>query len=220
MKYLGSNNHGHHELILFGGHETSSEYLISNSNDVYILNYTLLEWRKLAIPPQEIPAGRYWGDLFVVNPENVVIFGGFSGNLSEYEVQDKYHDDVWNLNLQTLEWTKLPNHTVDGIAPIGRGNFVSTLRSNWLVVVGGYSPTRGEMSDSWAFNVQSCEWQELTLERDQFPSVWGHAWAEIAPGHMICSGGEGGWNQGGRNMNANFYTFTFLSISPVKAAKR
>jgi hypothetical protein len=220
MKYLGKNDQNQDEIVLFGGNLPPKFPYLRNSNEIYVLNVDTLEWRQLAFDgssPSPVP--RYWCELFVIDYNTIAIFGGFSGDLSEYEEQDRYHNDIWTFNMETCVWTLLPNHSPEDQSPIGRGNFVATMRSNWLIVVGGYAPTRAELNDAWAFNVESCEWQQLIVEGDQFPAVWGHAWVELEHGRMLAFGGEGGWNEGARNMNADFYLYTFHSLYSVKKAK-
>jgi len=210
MKYLGINSDGHDLVILFGGCVAIGFRHKFNpcSNRVHVLNVNTLVWENVSSDDSlPAPEPRCLGEMIVVDENTIVIVGG--------EDYNKKYDDVWMSSLNSRQWQKLSSS--NKLSPSPRSQFVAALHHRWIVIVGGvFSTKSAPLADSWAFNLDSCEWTQISIVGDEFPACVGHVWMALPSGLFFTVGGEvepySSWNK-------NFYEFSFNTGLGVKNSR-
>ena len=104
--------YAHGYLYLFGGVDNKGK----NNNNLYKFNINTSFWEKVntkGIPPLE----RCYHEMSLINPDNMVIFGGIKGTLNKIEIM---YNDVFLLNLKEDIWV---SPLIGGIQPNPRMGF-------------------------------------------------------------------------------------------------
>lgn len=83
------------KVYIFGGRHQRSRI-----NDLHCLDMETMTWSGNIETLGNVPCGRSWHSLTVLNDTTLVLYGGFS-QLNEAL------DDCWHLNLQTFTWTQI-----------------------------------------------------------------------------------------------------------------
>ncbi len=115
-------------------------------------------WTQLT-PTGNAPSDRsFLGSLHDTARNELVIFGGQIGNLS-----DLAYNDTYALNIDSLEWRRLHNGKRSA-APTTRMHAQITydpLEDRYLLF-GGHTDF-GDMNDLWAFDPEAGEWEEIYI---------------------------------------------------------
>lgn len=103
-------------------------------------------------------------------------------------------------------------HESNTPGPCKRSNIVSIVNGSWMIIVGGYSATYGELDDCWAFNLIAHEWHQIRVEGDKCPPLWGHCWTKLPDGRCVLIGGTWGYNGGPAGANISALTLLAFTI--------
>jgi len=116
-------------MYVYGGHITqpASEYFHSVKNDLYEYNLKTREWREI---PMEENAPRRTEHTAVVYKDNMIVFGGYSGNGNGYE------NSVMSLSFETKEWTQV---ATQGESPSARSAHTAVVVGDSMYVFGGWN---------------------------------------------------------------------------------
>ena len=133
-------------VLLFGGIDDSGD-----RNDLWSYSLDRAQWTELR-PTGTQPAGRH-GHTFVLDParrQAIVIAGQARG----------FFNDVWAYDLARNSWTKLSNGT--GPSPRYAHSAVYDAKRDRIVVSHGFTSESGRFDDTWAFDLKTNTWQNLT----------------------------------------------------------
>ena len=131
-RYIHSVNITGDNLYVFGGVIPGLSY-----NDTWKFDLTTNTWSQLSTTGTT-PSARRVSDAIIYN-NKLYIFGGINGS-------GTYINDLWELNLSTLEWNEID----DGTAPSARVEFRVALYNDKMYLFGGNDPN-GALNDTWEF---------------------------------------------------------------------
>ena len=135
-------------LYLFGGTSLQLAY-----NDCWSLD--LQTWTWAQINTTNTPSPRLGHTLVPLNSTAIMTF---SGMLSDNTASN----ETWIWNLHDNSWTQVASIT----SPAGRGFYsLSMFASGKIVLFGGTSATYEMFADTWAFDIASMQWSQLTLSQ-------------------------------------------------------
>jgi len=207
--YLGINQNGEEELILFAGK-------FNEDLSVHTLNLTTFEWKEIQVAENSrVPPYRHRGySICVVNSDRVLLFGGFREGRNIY--YEELFNDVWEFNVRTGVWNLLESNTPP---PFVRCYAVSVLQGDWMIVLGGTSVVHNSaLDDCWGFNLITHEWHQLCIEGDDYPTLAGACWVKLIDGQCILVGGRWGPEiNAPLGSNTSAYAFNFFT-SNLKSA--
>ena len=142
------------EILLFGG-----GHVVDEAPDGSLVGYTGcwrfsfgdFDWKRLEsgeLPPPRMNTRMVYDDRHGL----VVLFGGDS--------QSHYLADTWVYDVKTRRWSQVSVNR----APAARaGHFtVYDPKTGWVIIGGGYN--RVDLTDMWAFDAASQNWQKLPGE--------------------------------------------------------
>ena len=146
-------------MVLFGGNSSPSGLTLTPLDDTYVLDLKTDTWTRVdstAKPPGTI----YHAMTYDSVNDQMIIFGGGDANA----FLGPFYSDVWALDMQTLQWTKL-YHSVGGNAePLGRINpalIFDESRERVLLFGGHDDSALGNTNDIWAFTPSTRSWELL-----------------------------------------------------------
>lgn len=144
-------------MLLFGGQDLDGNFF----NDVWILDLNRIVWRKVT-PSQGWPAPRVAPEVALDEQQNTMwMFGGFYRSSGDFD-----YNEIWSLDLTTLQWTQ---HPLGTSAPLMREAAPAFFEpsSRAVVIFGGISHnTNQALNDLWAYYVDSHVWQQLYTNGD------------------------------------------------------
>lgn len=130
-------------------------------NDVYEFRAASRRWRQLQTNPDPVhgaPEPRafsvcgLWGDSKLVVGYGIRYSADFS--------QVSTFSDLWALDLSTRSWQLLAN----GTGPSARGDMVSAVYGDQLLMFGGVSSAFAALSDTWVLDLPTLQWSELSTD--------------------------------------------------------
>lgn len=154
-------------MVLFGGQDLDGNIF----NDLWILDLNNITWRRIA-PEPGWPDVRLAALVALDEQANTLwMFGGYQG----FEF-----NELWSLDLTTLQWTE---HPMGSPAPPARNGAPAFFEpaSRSMVIFGGvdHNNNRG-LNDLWAYSVDNGTWQQLSTSGD-IPSPRHNCLAAFAP---------------------------------------
>lgn len=150
------------KMYIYGGHITqpSSEYFHTVKHDMYECNLTTREWR-------EVPVGdgapRRTEHTAVVHNNNMVVFGGYSGN--------GYENSVMTFDFISGQWQQL---ATTGEAPSARSAHTAVVVEHSMYVFGGWNGVHC-MNDMHELNFETNVWSLLCADTSQLSRPSGSA---------------------------------------------
>ncbi len=149
------------ELVLFGGNTSTSGLSFIPQNDLWALDVAAGTWREIA--PSGAPPSERLFHTGTIDPEKHLMF--VYGGGGENAFQGPFYGDLWQVDLTTGAWTELS----DGKGNAPNARIWSTIAfdgaKNRLVLFGGHDDGAvGNNSDTWAFDLGSNSWNNITPE--------------------------------------------------------
>jgi len=135
------------KMYIFGGHITQpqSEYFHTVKQDMYEYNFVKREWSEM--PGEGAP--RRTEHTSVVCGDEMVVFGGYSGN--------GYENSVVIFNFSTKVWQTVETK---GTAPSARSAHTAVLVGNVMYVYGGWNGVHC-MNDLHALDLETRTWSVI-----------------------------------------------------------
>ncbi|KAL4438451.1 hypothetical protein ABPG74_009490 [Tetrahymena malaccensis] len=166
------------KMLIFGGRSSS----IQSSNCMFEYSFEERKFKKIdpiLSNPQDLPLSHIYQKqknhntsnlsvlmpcidshsmLYDSNKEQIIISGGFHGDVCEYGM------DIYTYSLSSKTWTYIPSQTQKEKIPKPRGSHGSVLQNNNLFIFGG---TDGEniLDDMWYFNMDSHKWVQIDFSQ-------------------------------------------------------
>lgn len=134
------------QLLLFGGSDDSN-----NRNDLWAYSIDRNEWRELN-PSGAKPAPRF-GQTFNYDPvrRRAILFGGEGSG---------FFSDVWAYDVARNEWRMLADNNAGPSRRYGHSGIYDGERDR-IVISHGFTD-RGRFDDTWAFDLASNRWSDLS----------------------------------------------------------
>lgn len=147
-------------ILVFGGMVEYGKY----SNELYELQATKWEWKKLRPKPPEsgLPPCRRLGHSFTLVGDRIYLFGGLANESDDPKNNiPKYLNDLYILEIKNnqLQW-EMP--TTFGESPPPRESHTAVSwydkknKKYWLVIYGGMSGCR--LGDLWLLDTDTMSW--------------------------------------------------------------
>ena len=157
----GGYNHLTKEMILFGGNGSTSGASFIPFDDVWALNLETSTWREIPATGSK-PAARLFHTAAVdAEGDRLFIYGG--GDENALFSATAFMGDLWVFNLSTGEWTQLDAGTSGGPMPRIWSTITYDPVNDRVLLFGGHDNGQvGNNNDTWAFNLSSNSWQNLT----------------------------------------------------------
>ncbi len=136
-----------HRMIVFGG-ETSA----GRVNDIWAFDFASNSWENLTPLSGVSPAPRRTPNMIYDNANHQVIMWSGLGTA--------FYNDIWRFDISDNEWTA---YDPAGPLPEIRYGAVSVLdpAAGHLVTFGGFTD-QGRFQDTWAFDINNPQWNEIT----------------------------------------------------------
>ncbi|MBM3784081.1 MAG: hypothetical protein FJW30_06950 [Acidobacteria bacterium] len=134
------------QLFLFGGQDNSN-----NRNDLWVYSVSRNEWRELT-PPAPLPAPRF-GHTLNYDPvrRRLILFGGEGAG---------FFSDIWAYDIAANQWRQLADHSAGPSRRYGHSGIYDAVR-NRVVISHGFTD-RGRFDDTWAFDLATNRWSDLS----------------------------------------------------------
>ncbi len=136
-----------HRMIVFGG-ETSA----GRVNDIWAFDFVSNSWENLTPVIGMSPAPRRTPNMvYDAANHQIVMWSGLG---------TAFYNDTWRFDFSGNEWTA---YNPDGTLPEIRYGAVSVLdpAAGHLVTFGGFTD-QGRFQDTWAFDINNPQWNEIT----------------------------------------------------------
>jgi N-acetylneuraminic acid mutarotase len=160
-------------VYLFGGQDGSKSIL----NIIYSFDPNLQEWNE-ETPINTPPPPRHGHKAIVRDGRMYVFFGtGDSGAM----------DDIWQYDPSTKEWTQIISSSTNN--PVARYDHTTNLLGNMVWIMGGLDNDGNPLSDLWAYNFSSSQWEDYPDLMET--ALNGHVAAQNN-GRLYFFGGYGG----------------------------
>lgn len=168
-------------LIVWGG-DTKQKDTDKQDEGLYLLNLGTREWTRVATRGPA-PAGRYGHSVAMVG-SRFFVFGG--------QVDGAFLNDLWSFDLNTLKTAPLWElvRPADGNEPPPRRTGHVMLSLDDTIYIFGGTDGSYHYNDTWAFDVNTRTWQELTCIGYIPVPREGHA-AALVDDVMYVFGGRG-----------------------------
>ncbi|CAD7702273.1 unnamed protein product [Ostreobium quekettii] len=151
-------------LYMFGGEFTSPrQERFHHYRDLWRFNLEASTWESL--PMRRGPTARS-GHRMAVYKNKIYLFGGFYDTGRD---EMRYHNDLWVLDLEEVQWTPVAQATNHGPCP--RGGCQVIVFEDVLYLYGGYSKYKddedAEMEhgvvhdDMWALDLKTHKWEKV-----------------------------------------------------------
>ena len=120
----------------------------------------------------------------MVRESAMVIFGGIYG----LQGQDKYLNDMFSLDLETMEWELIDFEGQTGPSPRSRHAMCWSMVNNTIYVYGG-SDDSTIFGDLWSLDIETNKWKLLPGIKGQVPSPrWGMTMHAVGESLFIYGG--------------------------------
>lgn len=163
-----------HKIIVFGGfYDTLRE--VRYYNDLYVFDLDQFKWQE--IKPR---LGSMWpsprsGFQFFVYQDEVVLYGGYSKEVSTDKNQSEkgsIHSDLWSLDPRTWEWSKVKKI---GMPPGPRAGFSMCVHKKRALLFGGVvdMEMKGDvimslfLNELYGFQFDNHRWYPLELRKEK-----------------------------------------------------
>ena len=158
------------KAIMFGGfYDTGRE--LKYYSDLWIFDIGNLKWSTHGLPGQHSPSARSGFQFFADEEQNkVFLYGGYSKKVDDRgDEHGVTHDDLWCLDLNTLQWEKIKK---SGIFPVKRAGSSIVTHKKSAVVFGGvvdHEVEDGEVmlseffNDLHSFRMDTRRWFPMTV---------------------------------------------------------
>ncbi len=171
------------QLILFGGRAGGNIF-----GDTWIFDLKMNAWREVKTPA---PSPRFgFASAYDPKTKAVYLFGG---------QKDAFYNDVWKFDTQTETWSEIETQGDKPDIRYGHGVTLDT-KNNRLIISHGFARD-GRHNDTWALDLNTNEWTELTPSGDKPLNRCLHDIAYAANANAVylfggCSSGFGPCPQG------------------------
>eukprot|EP01116_Phalansterium_solitarium_P003899 TRINITY_DN14736_c0_g1_i1.p1 TRINITY_DN14736_c0_g1~~TRINITY_DN14736_c0_g1_i1.p1 ORF type:complete len:616 (+),score=156.43 TRINITY_DN14736_c0_g1_i1:213-2060(+) len=161
------------KLYVFGGCGETSVF-----NELFVLDLATFTWLAVTNVGGTVPPARAYHTANLVGSKHLYIFGGRAGN--------KYFNDLYVLNLETLIWDK-PHCT--GQLPSSRAYHTCVTVNSQLVMFGGMDGSRC-YNDVYVLETESQRWVQLPPAGQHVPSPrHKHTASMLGPTQMVIFAG-------------------------------
>lgn len=133
------------DLYLFGGEDSTAR------NDLWAFSIETRQWRQLS-PSGTRPDPRF-GHTLNFDPvrRRLIVFGGQATG---------FFSDVWAYDIGTNQWARLADNGAGPSRRYGHSGILDSAR-NRIVVSHGFTD-RGRFDDTWAFDLASNRWSDIS----------------------------------------------------------
>ncbi|CAG9335386.1 unnamed protein product [Blepharisma stoltei] len=135
------------QMVVFGGFKYSER-----TNDLYILNLSSLEWRKISTNNGPEPRSNHSA---VIYNDFLFIFGGLNG-------EGEQIGDFWKLNLNTYNWQSIQ---AGGQIPAARSGHSAIVYSDLMVIFGGTKCVNRETNEMFSYSFENNMWVRFQDEQ-------------------------------------------------------
>ncbi|XP_078695665.1 F-box only protein 42-like [Branchiostoma floridae x Branchiostoma belcheri] len=162
-------------LLLFGGCARPSPYPYHQPeryfDEIHLYTPTDNRWSYVVTSPSPPPVAGHGAS--VIGDRMVVIGGSLS--------LQRRSNDVWVLNLQTMEWSM---QQVQGTAPLPRfGHTQVVLDDETILIIGGCGGANQNFSDAWMLRLDTTPWtwSQLGVDNESLaaPHIWCHPGCKV-----------------------------------------
>ncbi|XP_078615736.1 F-box only protein 42-like isoform X2 [Branchiostoma floridae x Branchiostoma japonicum] len=162
-------------LVLFGGCARPSPYPYHQPeryfDEIHLYTPTDNRWNNVVTSPSPPPVAGHGAS--VIGDRMVMIGGSLS--------LQRRSNDVWVLNLQTMEWTM---QQVQGTAPLPRfGHTQVVLDDQTILIIGGCGGANQNFSDAWMLRLDTTPWTwtQLGVDNENLaaPHIWCHPGCKV-----------------------------------------
>lgn len=149
-------------MYIYGGHITqpSSEYFHTVKNDMYECNLKTREWREIPLGEN---APRRTEHTAVVYKDNMIIFGGYSGQ--------GYENSVLKFSTENGQWEAIATY---GSSPSARSAHTSVVVGDSMYVFGGWNGVHC-MNDLHELDFTTNTWRLICADTSQASRMSGSA---------------------------------------------
>lgn len=162
-------------LWMFGGYSLSHGPL----NDIRLFDTKNNTWMPVTVEATleaKMPQGRYFHAAeYVHSKQAIFIFGGLT--VMEKGSSNNTLGDFWQFSLQNQRWESL-TYLNDISPPPLAGHTLTLVKdgdSESLVLIGGFCPTLGFLSNVWVYNLLTKQWQIIYTKGAGPIGVFGHS---------------------------------------------
>jgi N-acetylneuraminic acid mutarotase len=169
------------KMFLFGGSSKNAENL-----NLYSLDLIKYQWQIIKAKPSggkedNLPTTRDEHSCLVYQ-DSMIVFGGFAFG--------ERTNSIFKYSFKQNSWEKIPHKGSN--APCPRAGHSAVIRldgqGDHMVIFGGKDDENQKLSDTWKFNMTSCEWSKIEVPGEEPLPRSGHA-SQIYNDFMIIYGG-------------------------------
>ncbi|XP_066296582.1 F-box only protein 42-like [Branchiostoma lanceolatum] len=162
-------------LVLFGGCARPSPYPYHQPeryfDEIHLYTPTDNRWNYVVTSPSPPPVAGHGASVIA---DRMVVIGG---SLS----LQRRSNDVWVLNLQTMEWSM---QQVQGTPPLPRfGHTQVILDDQTILIIGGCGGANQNFSDAWMLRLDTTPWtwSQLGVDNENLaaPHIWCHPGCKV-----------------------------------------
>eukprot|EP01137_Pigoraptor_chileana_P036219 Opistho-2@31413 len=172
--YMSASVLGSNVIGGFGGEVAGSVV-----NDLYLLDYDYLEWRKVSASGAW-PAARRRHCTFVYNGKSHIFGGSLLGSAT-------FYNDMWSLDGTSYAWTSI---TYSNAGPSQRTQHSCVVLGSDLYVFGGFTALLAVSSELWKYNMVSKVWTPLTPTGVTPPPIRDHIAVATGSSAFMVFGGQ------------------------------
>ncbi|MCK5146201.1 carbohydrate binding domain-containing protein [bacterium] len=177
---MGMAHIGGDKVLLFGGSRTYATWL----NDTWIYDYSENSWTELF--PATSPSKRRSLAMAYIGDDKVLLFGGFTGIVSDGQL-----DDTWLFDLSENNWTLMNPYTKPSTR---ESHSMAYLGGNFVLLFGGKYSLNSSVfypDDTWLYNLSTDFWTQLNPTTNPSGRKM-HDMAYIGEHRVVLYGGSDG----------------------------
>lgn len=129
-------------MVIFGGFSYGDR-----TNELFRYHFGSSQWEKLDSPSQSQPCHRAGASAVSIG-NTMYLFGGKDDESTTL-------NDLWKLDMETLEWTKV---VTDQEPPTARSGHRAQIYGQYMLIYGGIFEVCKELNDMHLFDLQSDQW--------------------------------------------------------------